>query len=82
LTWARGHELLAAVAGVLLGYLAWRWYKGRNLLSAGHPTTFDAIADGWMVYPAGVTGWKETSPDGKSEVWHDTGWIDPFGSKG
>jgi hypothetical protein len=77
ISWVKSHKIVVAAA-VLALYLLYRWRAGLNLLSTGHATPADAIAAGYMVYPAGVTGWKEVDPDGKREVWHDTGWVNPF----
>jgi len=57
----------------------YRVISGLSMTSPGHASPEDAISYGWAVYPAGVSGWKEVSPDGKIEYWHETGWTgDPF----
>jgi hypothetical protein len=61
-----------------LAYVLYRVATGRKPFSAGHSTPADAISYGWAVSQAGITGWLETSPDGATNVMHDTGWSDPY----
>jgi hypothetical protein len=74
----RAHPLIAAALGLGLAYVLYRWATGRSPLGAGHTTPADAISYGWVVVQAGITGWLETSPDGATNVMHDTGWSDPY----
>jgi hypothetical protein len=78
LPWLRNnwYSVLLAVAGA---WVLWRVVHGRSIVGAGHISPEDAIADGWTVWQAGMTGWLEDSPDGTQHVMHDTGWTgDPY----
>lgn len=75
-TWIRSHTVLALAVALLL---AWAIFRATGRTRNGHASPEDAIAAGWMVYPAGITGWLEVSPDGQTSIMHDTGWNgDPF----
>ena len=79
INWLKAHKLIvgAALALVLLWIFVW---KKRVV---GHRTPEEAIAEGWMVWQAGITGWKEESPDGKTSIYHDEGWTgSPFAYAG
>jgi hypothetical protein len=77
--WLKSHMAIAVVGGLLLAWIVYRVVRGLSLTSAGHASPEDAITYGWSVYQAGITGWKEVSPDGKIVVDHDSGWNgDPF----
>ena len=80
--WARAHRLAAAAVLTLAIWILYRWHAGKALFSSGHATPADAIASGWVVEQAGITGWLETSPDGASNIMHDTGWSDPYKGTG
>jgi hypothetical protein len=83
MTWLRAHKWLALVVALALVWIVYRVIRGLSITGAGHASPEDAIAEGWMVYPAGITGWFETSPDGSQSIMHDTGWNgDPFGKAG
>jgi len=70
----------AVLIVVALGaWAAYRWLAGRSLAGAGHASPEDAIAWGWSVFPAGISGWYEVSPDGGTRVMHASGWTgDPY----
>ena len=73
------HKLVVMVAAGALAYVLYRLATGRNPLGAGHRSPADAISYGWAVSQAGITGWLEVSPDGATQVMHDTGWTsDPY----
>ncbi len=75
--WLKAHTALAIVLGLAAAWIAYRAMKGAA--SAGHTSPQDAISYGWSVYQAGVTGWLEVSPDGKTQFMHNTGWVgDPY----
>ena len=77
--WLKKHRTLAIVLGVALVWVVYRVVTGLSVTSAGHASPADAISYGWSVYQAGITGWKEVSPDGKTQYLHDTGWVgDPY----
>ena len=77
--WVTQHKGIAIVGGLAVLWLVYRLWKGLSLTSAGHASPEDAISYGWSVYQAGITGWKEVSPDGKTVYDHSTGWTgDPF----
>lgn len=81
--WLKSHWMVAAIAIAVLGWTLFRWATGRQATSAAHRTPEDAIAAGWMVYQAGLTGWLEVSPDDTQRFMHDTGWTgDPFAHAG
>jgi hypothetical protein len=71
--WIWGHKLIAAAIAVLV--VGWILHRLAGSGRGGHTTVAEAIAAGWTVYPAGITGWKEVGPDGTTEVWHMTGWT-------
>lgn len=75
-SWISAHKLIAAAIAVLVvGFILHRLAgAGRG----GHSTVAEAMAAGWTVYPAGISGWKEVSPDESQVFWHMTGWSDPF----
>jgi len=76
--WARKHKAAAVLVGLVFLYLLYRWARGERL-AGGHRTPEDAVAWGWMVAQAGITGWKEWDPATGKEYYHDTGWTgDPF----
>ena len=77
--WLKDHKGLAIVVGLLLVWIVYRMVKGLSVTSAGHASPQDAISYGWSVYQAGITGWSEVSPDGKTTYMHETGWTgDPY----
>jgi hypothetical protein len=68
--------LFVLAAAALGGVLVWKFLARTK---EGHASPEDAIAAGWMVRPAGITGWQEESPDGQKSYLHETGWSgDPF----
>lgn len=78
-TWLKNHTAIAVVGGLVLAWIVYRIFQGLSLTSAGHASPADAISYGWSVYQAGLTGWKEVSPDGKTTYDHETGWTgDPY----
>jgi len=74
----RKYNLISLALGAAVLYVAYRYFTGRAPLGAGHLTPADAISYGWAVSQAGLTGWLETSPDGATNVMHDTGWENPY----
>lgn len=72
-TWIQTHKGLAIALGLVALWLMSRAL--RPSASPGHASPDDAMAAGWSVYPAGITGWLETSPDGLTAIMHDTGWT-------
>jgi hypothetical protein len=78
-TLAKAHKYVTAALAVLVLFWLWRRVRGESL-TGGHTSPDDAIAAGWSVYQAGITGWLEESPDGKTSYLHDTGWTgSPYG---
>ena len=71
--WIWGHKLIAAAIAVLV--VGWILHRLSGAGRGGHATISEARDAGWETYPAGITGWKEVGPDGKTEFWHMTGWI-------
>lgn len=70
-------SVAAVLAALVVLWLLYRIFRGSG--AGGHATPSDAIAAGWMVYQAGITGWLETSPDGRQQIMHNAGWTgDPF----
>jgi hypothetical protein len=79
-SWIAKHKAAAIVLGIVVLWIGYRLVKGMSLTSGRHANPQDAISYGWSVYQAGITGWLEVSPDGKSQYMHDTGWTsDPYG---
>jgi hypothetical protein len=77
--WAAANKAIAIVVGLLLLLILYRLARGLGGSYGGHSSPEDAIASGWVVYQAGITGWLEVSPDGKQSIMHNTGWTgDPF----
>jgi hypothetical protein len=78
MAWIKKHLVLVIVAALVAAWCLYRWSKGLSATGEGHASPEDAIAEGWMVYQAGITGWQEVSPLGHV-VEHMTGWTgDPF----
>lgn len=69
----RAHWLLVLIAIAVGVY----WYASRTSGhdTPGHNSPYAARDDGWEVDQAGITGWLEVSPDGKTSVMHNTGWV-------
>ncbi len=81
--WLKTHKTLAVLLGLVVVWIVFRLLSGQRLTSGGHSSPADAISYGWSVFPAGITGWLEVSPDGKTNYMHDTGWTgDPFTTAG
>lgn len=78
--WVLAHKLIAAAIAVLV--VGWILHRASGAGRGGHATPAEAIAAGWTVYPAGISGWKEVSPDEKTEFWHMTGWSDSIAATG
>ena len=78
-TWFKAHKGLAIVLGLAIAWIVYRVMQGLSVTSAGHGSPKDAISYGWSVSQAGITGWLEVSPDGKTQYMHNTGWAgDPY----
>jgi hypothetical protein len=74
--WLATHKAASVLLALLLLWL-YRLIWGKT--SAGHASPEDAISYGWSVYPAGIGGWLEVSPDGQTQYLHESGWTgDPF----
>lgn len=77
--WLKAHKGLVIALALLVAWIIYRKIRGLSLISGGHVSPADAIAYGWSVYPRGITGWLEVSPDDKIQYEHDTGWAgDPY----
>lgn len=77
--WLKKHPGALALGVIALAWIVYRMVSGQAVTSSGHSSPEDAISYGWTVFPAGITGWLEVSPDGKTQYLHDTGWKgDPY----
>jgi hypothetical protein len=75
--WLRAHWLAALAILLLAAWIVYRVAKSPSF--AGHASPEDAISYGWSVFPAGIGGWLEVSPDESKSILHETGWSgDPF----
>jgi hypothetical protein len=75
--WLKGRKAIAILLAVALVWIVYRIFRGVG--AYGHVSPADAIASGWTVYQAGITGWLEVAPDGKTNYMHDSGWtVDPY----
>lgn len=71
ISWVKRHPW-AVVVLVLASWLVIRRLAGKG--RGGHDSPAAAVAAGWEIYPAGITGWKEVEPGTGREFWHLTGW--------